>query len=155
MDTNDQPENVLVYRAVAHSPKWLVFAFESRARLVHEINHAIKEAETWKDFFRLLPDSESRRLRALIEQEVGPIDATGRFNREWLPGYSDGDYPPWLQAEMGACLPAIVLDEFSLRESSSVNGPFWQIPADMRDALVRRLRERGFAVHERSDWDFY
>jgi hypothetical protein len=142
----------LVYRRVPHKPEFVIIALKTRAFHTHKIWIAIKKAKTWKQFASMLPDGEWRRLRDLIEDKPNGSES---FNAEMLPGYSDGDYPPWLQTEIAQCLPAIVREEFSLRSDSVLNGPFWEIPADIEVPLIDRLRSLGYSVEQREDWFFY
>jgi hypothetical protein len=142
----------LVYRRVPHKPELVVIASRPRALHVHKIWQAINRAKTWKQFASMLPDGEWLALRDQMEERPRGSD---RFNAEMLPGYSDGDYPPWLQTEVAQCLPAIAREEFSLKQDSVLNGPFWEIPADIEAPLIERLRQLGYSVEQRDDWFFY
>jgi hypothetical protein len=46
------------------------------------------------------------------------------FDGEQVAGWSDGDYPLWLQQEMDLYLPEEVLREFGRLVFSVMNGPF-------------------------------
>ncbi|MDD3179580.1 MAG: hypothetical protein PHQ04_04430 [Opitutaceae bacterium] len=142
----------LVYRRIPHKPESVILAPRERAHFVHKIWHAIKQAKTWKQFAELLPPGEWERILSLLEEKPRP---KAEFNAEALPGYSDGDYPPWLQAEVARCLPAIIHEEFSQRQISSINGPFWEIPAEIELPLLDRLRGLGYSVERKDDWFFY
>jgi hypothetical protein len=144
----------VVYRPLPHNPHTLVFSDKNRALCVHQIWQAINRAKTWKEFFTLLPASERRAFKGLLvsEDEFRPQD---RFSAESLPGYSDGDYPPWLQAEVNQHIPTVLLEEFGVAQTSTINGWFWEIPAEIEMGLVERLKAAGFAVEKREDWFFF
>jgi hypothetical protein len=142
----------LVYRRIPHKPESVIIAPRTRAFHVNQIWQAINKAKTWKQFASMLPSDEWLSLLDQMEEEPRGRE---RFNSEALPGYSDGDYPPWLQKELAQCLPPIVREEFSLKEDSVLNGPFWEIPADIEVPLIERLRSLGYSVEQREDWFFY
>src|SRR5262245_41792008 len=65
------------------------------------------------------------------------------FSGESVPGWSDGDYPPWLQAEMD-WIAADVWREFGTLESTMLNGSYWKIPANKCEAVCAAFRDQGF-----------
>ena len=142
----------LVYRRIAHRPELLIFAPRDRAFHVHLIWTAISSAKTWGDFIDMLPQGEMNRIKRSLDHE---LCRQSRFSGESLPGYSDGDYPPWLQAEIGRCIPSITIEEFGLKQSSAINGPFWEIPTEIEQPLVDRIRQLGLSVELRDDWQFF
>jgi hypothetical protein len=143
----------LVYRPIPHNTEWLVFSTPQRAYYVHCISTAIKTAKTWADFIEQLPARERKSLRQGMGDEEP--DAKSPFNAEHLPGFSDGDYPPWLQAEMGKHVPATTLEEFGIEENSAINGSYWKVPAENEGPLVKKLIELGFAVSRKDEWHFH
>ena len=147
--------DVLVYRHIPHKPNQLVFSAEARAYYVHQIWAAIKQAKTWGQFIDLLPPHAWQELRVLMAMDGAIPGREVAFNAEVLPGYTDGDYPPWLQTEMAKCIPANLLTEFGVRQSSSINGSFWEILAESESRLVDRLRQLGYVVELKSDWIFW
>lgn len=112
----------------------------------------MKTAKTWGEFIDLLPEGEWNSLREDLDSKQKRKE---RFSMESIPSFSDGDYPPWLQAEADRCIPAVVLEEFGLRNDSRFNGQFWQFPAEIEQPLLARLRQLGFGVELRDDWSFY
>jgi hypothetical protein len=144
---------VLVYRNIPHRPDWLAFAEANRAQKIHLIWTAINCAGTWGEFIDRLPAGEWRSLCRLWDDERPRRKE--RFNAEQLPGFSDGDYPPWLQTEMGRVLPAIIAEEFGLHQQSVINGTYWDIPAELEQPIVERLVHLGYSVTRRDDWHFY
>jgi hypothetical protein len=144
---------LLVYRNIPHRPEWLIFAEQNRAHRVHLIWTAVNHAETWGEFINLLPAGEWASLCRLWDDE--PPARSDRFNADRLPGFSDGDYPPWLQTEVGTVFPAILAEEFGLQQQSMINGPYWEIPAELDQPIVERLVHLGYSVTRRDDWHFY
>jgi hypothetical protein len=72
--------------------------------------------------------------------------STDPFSGESLPGWSDGDYPPWLQQEMSNLLPASVLSQFGERKSTFVNGSFWLIPEQNLPGICTALEALGWEI---------
>jgi hypothetical protein len=142
----------LVYRHIPHQPNQLVFAPEERAHFVHQIWTAINQAKSWRQFANLLPAGEWERVVSRMETRPS---LRAPFDSELLPGFSDGDYPPWIQQEAGRYLPAITLEEFGICGLSSINGIYWQIPGEIEVPLVDRLKQLGFTVTLREDWTFW
>jgi hypothetical protein len=102
------PELVLLYRVVGHNGG-VVFAEESRARQIHQLHEALMTAKTWGGLKKLLDpadyaDLADRYCSNFGEERPEPRPRT-RFSAEQIPGWSDGDYPPWLQAEMDEIIP--------------------------------------------------
>jgi len=150
---NQSPQSQdLVYRAIRHQPEFLVFASREEAYYVHQISLAVEQAKTWDQFRSMLPPGEWQRLQNLFDDEP---DGSGSFRAEALPGYSDGDYPPWLQTKIGRYLPAAVLAECCTKSESVINGSFWQIPLEKEAVLVARLRSLGYSVERKDDWSFF
>ncbi len=142
----------LVYRRIPHQPELLIFAPRSRAFFVHQIWSAIKLAQTWREFSALLPSGEWSRM---LEQLDESPDDSDKFDEELLPGYSDGDYPPWLQAEIGRCLPVAALQNYCQEVDSGINGSFCKIPQTNESHLVATLEHSGYSVERKDDWFFY
>ena len=142
----------LVYRRIPHKPASVVVAPRDRAFYVHQIWQAIKQAKTWKQFATMLPAGEWQHLLGLLEEKPSESE---EFSAESLPGYSDGDYPPWLQTEVARCVPAAVLNELGRKQDSVLNGPFWDIQSENEGLLVARLGALGYGVERKDDWFFY
>ena len=141
---NIQAKGVLLYR-VAPPNGGLVFAREDRARQVAWVHEAIKTSKTWTEFRRAIPRTEYLRVLHSIDQQ-GSTRPMGRdeFTGELLPGWSDGDYPTWLQPEMTHFIPEEVLERFGQLKSTPVNGSFWWIPPQAADLMCRELSEMGW-----------
>ena len=122
MQRHRETPRLLHYRVVPHNDG-LVFAEPERADMVAQTHNAIKTATTWRELKVLMPPDE----RTEIEQWMAADDAEksqddDKFVPEAIPGWSDGDYPPWLQQEMDSVLPQQVLARFAEKKITAVNG---------------------------------
>ncbi len=136
----------------------LVFAAPDVAERVSQIHHALR-ASTWGEMKSLLPSGELQKMEPYFsEDEEGnpeiPSDETLNPS-DYVPGFSDGDYPLWLQAEQDRLLPHDLLERFGIRETSVLNGDFWTIDPANEAALITELQARGVEAQRRDDLDFY
>jgi len=147
----------LLYRTVPHNGG-LVFAPEPLARAVAAIHEAIRSSRSWRVFRASLHDrDELERILVAAFDEQGeerPADSD-RFDGEMIPGFTEGDYPRWLQGSMDKHLPNAVLDEFATREVTAVNGSFYFIAEDRADEMCAALRSFGFEVVFTPDLPFH
>ena len=145
---------VLFYRVVPHNGG-IVFATPERANLISEIHEAISSSETWGQFRAKMPAEEFERLLAssFEDAEERPEDDDA-FCGSSIPGWEEGDYPPWLQQEQERVLPRVVLDDYAERRSTSLNGNYWHIPAEFIDEVCDVLKAMGFALEHRGDMAF-
>jgi hypothetical protein len=142
----------IFYCEVSHMPGVLVFADAAKAERISRINNALKTAKTWGEFKALMaPKDFAQAVKSLRKRpsELEPFDMGG------VPGVSDGDYPPWLQAEMEMIIPQEILQEFGSLESTFVSGSYWEIPVACEHEIVAELRRRGYIVERRDDLDFH
>jgi hypothetical protein len=156
-------ERLLYYREAPHD-NYLVFAPE-RALLVDQIHRAIEESKTWGEFRKRLPAGEYQRLYKDIfssDPEVIGEDEDARepgddetFSSESVPGYSDGDYPPWVVQELHRYLPCEVTKEFAIRKDTFVNGSYPHLDGAKIQLVVRRLRSLGYTLEHRDDLKFW
>lgn len=117
-----------------------VFATEGRAKFIAQIHEALSSART-------MPSQEYRDIRREFDDQGEPRPRLDEaFSAESVNGFSDGDYPPWLQAEMGWTIPHDILERFGTRQSTFLNGDYWHIPEDQMEPMANALRERGFEV---------
>lgn len=134
----------LVYRVAGHNGG-LVFAEKGRATWVHRIHAALADARTWGELQRLMPgDAYNEVMLSLDEIGEPPPSNSEPFNPEQVPGWSDGDYPPWLQAEMLRWFPSDLISKFGRRLETSLNGHFVWLDPDHEKSLCRELQARGW-----------
>lgn len=158
-----QTKRILYFRQAPHDD-YLVFAPPERAMFIDQIHRAIEESNTWGEFRKRLPAGEYEKLYqeqfSSDPEEIAeypdsrePRDDE-KFPRD-VPGYCDGDYPPWLAQEQHQYLPRDVLKEFATREDSFLNGFFWRLDPSRAELIVNRLRSLGYIVERRDDLKFW
>jgi hypothetical protein len=134
----------------------LVFATEERARFVDQIHRAIALASTWRQLKAALPAGEYDRIaRSIAELDGSRPRLDDEFSEDALPGYSEGDYPPWLQAEMEGVLPADIISRFGRQDSTTLNGPYVHIDPAHRQAILAELLARGIVAEEATELSFH
>ena len=137
----------------------VVFATPDRAQLVDRINRAIAGSTTWVEFRKSMPRAEYSSIVQAYDVAGEPRPkGSDAFSASQLPGFDEGDYPPWLQAEMDQVLPRSFFDRYAVRSHGMTSGSLWTIPkANLADAL-EALRLRGYqvdeAAHETSNQSF-
>lgn len=151
----------LFYR---HSPTngGLVLAPPKLAHYVSRIHHAIDEATTWDDFRALLPPGEYVALLDVMVREgrdMRRLPAPNMpFVPEWIPGWAEGDYPAWLQAEMADYLDMLVLDvveRLAIAQTTPYGTEFLFIPPAALDQLQEELAGLGYQLEHAPDLIFY
>jgi len=146
----------LLFRIVPHNGG-VVFAAPERAKFIARIHSAINSSQTWRQFRSAMPRKEYSNIlwSAFDDAGEGRPKGTDPFSGESLPGWSDGDYPPWLQAEMERILPIEVLDQFGERESTALNGHFWLIPKKNIAGICAALESLGWDLELAQDLPFH
>lgn len=140
----------IVFRVGGEGFECALFAERSKAERVAQIKLALSEAKTWGEFRRGLPDDEWEDLP--IEWDEEPPDDY-LFSADVIPGYSDGDYPEWLQKTQLEWFPEDLAEKYGGEVASSMlNGPFLELPPDRAEEIAEELRLRGHTV-EKTDLD--
>lgn len=138
-------KNQLFFRIAPHNGG-VVFAAPERAKYVARIHSAINNSTTWGEFRAAMPREEYSDIVRWYDEEGEPRPKSeDPFSGEAVPGWTDGDYPPWLQTEMESQLPRALLEQFGTCEISAINGNFWMIPEENLDAICAALKSL--------DWD--
>ena len=158
---------VLVYRQAPHAD-YLVFTSLDRAIEIDRLHRAIETSTIWGEFRKSIGPEEYASLYADYFEKPDPdedpedIDPDtlepaddAPFDSECVPGFSDGDYPPWLAPEIDLHVPEEILGQFAKRKDTMLNGSYYHIDAENREGIVRALREAGFEVEERQDLKFW
>jgi hypothetical protein len=148
-------KKVLFIRLVGHNGG-LVIAQADRAQLVAQINHAIKSSNTWAEFRKGVPAKEYSSVVRVFDDngEQRPADEDA-FDAESLPGWSDGDYPPWLQSEMDRFLPRVFLAQYGTLRNTATGGSYWHIPECNRAAVVAALSAEGWTVVDADELELH
>lgn len=133
----------------------VVFADPGRARLVDRLHRALR-VETWAEFRKAMPPAQYSEIDQYFD-DVGEQRPEGSdaFSVDQVPGFSEGEFPPWLQTEMDSILPHSFFERFAVRETGFTSGSWWSIPANRLSEAVNALRERGYVVQEAEDLDFW
>jgi hypothetical protein len=133
----------LVYR-VSDANDGVVFATPERARYVDGLFDAL-DSKTWGEFRSRIPAGEWEELASMLE-EVPAEDAP--FDVACVPGFCDGDWPPWLQKEILRVLPPPLVKKYAEAVMSCINGVYFHIKQEDLPALLAELERRGIrAVH--------
>lgn len=145
----------LLYRVVPHNGG-VVFAEPDRAKFIAKIHEAINSSTTWGEFRSVMPAIEYANIvRAFDDQSESRPKKTDTFSGESVLGWSDGDYPPWLQKEMGHILPRSILEQFGIRTETAVNGDFWFISEENISVMCAALKACGWEVECAQELKFH
>ena len=87
------------------------------------------------------------------EPELVPADED-EFDSGIVPGYHDGDYPPWLQKDMEDVLPENIAKEYGTIASTVLNGNYLSLPPEYEHQIVDSLKRQGYVVERRDDLSF-
>lgn len=134
----------------------LVFATPERAKEINRSHRAIEDSQTWGEFRRAVPSSDYEEIVSAVFGEAGEDrpEADDPFDSSAVPGYCDGDYPPWLAPEMEDVLPPAVVDRFGRWEETCINGSYVHFDPAREAEIVEMLRSAGFDVVRRDDLMF-
>lgn len=124
-----------------------VFATQDRVREVKKV----LAARTWSDFKCADPEEFSREIGRREEVGEAVPNPGDPFEVSMVAGFDEGDYPPWLQAELEQCLPRALLDRYAKRQSSFLNGSFYVLPPANMEAVADALRELGHTARYEPD----
>ncbi|MBK9968769.1 MAG: hypothetical protein IPP07_29470 [Holophagales bacterium] len=132
MSASPRPRPILYWR-VSPANEGLVFATPERAEEVDALYRAITTSRTWGAFRAAMPPEEYEQIVSIVFDEAGeerPEPGTP-FDSSVVPGYCDGDYPPWLQTEMEEVLPQKVIDRYGRWVETSINGWYVHLEASL------------------------
>lgn len=153
--------NTLFYRT-SPTNGGIVLAPPRLARYVSRIHHAIATARTWDDFRQRLPAGEYvALLDAMVQhgRDMKQLPAPNQpFVPDWIPGYTQGQYPMWMQQEMASYLDIAVLDvveRLALLETTAFGTTYLFIPPAALDLLERELNALGYALEHAPDLTFF
>jgi hypothetical protein len=148
----------------------LVFAPPKVAEYNSAIHRAL-EAKTWGEFKAIIPVKEYKQLLQRLRGGQYDLESDDAHDADkhhtlpqsnepfdpefWFPGFSEGDYPDWLQQKQDLWLPPATLRHFARCDTSVLNGDFWIIDPTFEKDIVDELRREGFSVTRRGDLSFY
>jgi len=146
----------------------IIITSRDRAIEIDRLRRAIETSETWGEFRQRIGPEAHEELFGEDFDDPDPDDDSednntntpgaspdAPFDSYEVPGYADGDYPPWLAQEMDKHLPPEILERYGNYHESVFNGPFYKIDPEHRNAIVKDLTEVGFTVEEREDLEFW
>ncbi len=151
-----RPRGVL-YWCISRANGDLVFARPGRAEEVDALHRAISHSRTWGEFGEAMPPGEYERIVEEVFDEEGlerPLPGE-RFDTSRVPGFCDGDYPPWLQKEMAGVLPAEVVSRLCRWEMTVINGYVLRLESKYLDDVLAELARAGYEVVRREDLEFW
>ena len=147
MQAHRESPRRLLYRVVPHNGG-LIFAEPERAHAVALLHVALRDSATWGDFRNSIPNEEFTDIvnRSFVANAEPPPNDADSFNAEEIAGWTDGDYPPWLQKELDSVLPQEIFQAFAQKQQTVANGTYWFIPEAKVSGICEALAARGFAV---------
>lgn len=156
MSTARRPRPVLYWR-ISPANEDLVFARPERAEEIDALHAAITQSRTWGEFRAAMPPEEYERIVEIAFEEEGleRPSPDEQFDSGRVPGFCDGDYPPWLQKEMADVLPAEVVSRFCRWETTCINGHVLRLEEKYRAPVVAMLLRAGYEVVRREDLMFW
>jgi hypothetical protein len=110
----------LVYGMLEMTEPELIFVPVAQAKRLRYLRYAMDKANTWGELFTMLPPELVDYVTDAFYDELPEDDEP--FNPHDVPGYSEGDWPVWLQQGMLSCLPGDVQDRFGEELTSVHNG---------------------------------
>lgn len=147
-------KNKLVYRVSPFNGS-IVFTTLEQAQRVDRINRAIRESSNWLEFREAIPSEDYSEIYQQIEDcDEAPSDSDV-FDESQVPGFDEGDFPPWLQREMDMLIPQAILKRFAARETGATSGSFWTIPAANLLPILEALKADDFEIEEADGLEFH
>lgn len=132
----------------------LVFFPKQRAQELAQLRKAVNSVTTWGEFKASVSEQEYRRAVELLREEMeddGFIpDAAAPFDEEDIPGFGDGDWPPFPAREMLYWVPYNIQSEFERPGYSTVNDVLVLSASDM-DAIIKAFEAHGYQCSRDDD----
>jgi len=144
----------LAYKVVP-SLDLAVFAELWRAEYVAQVTDAIKKSGNWGQFKAAMPEDDYLDIIDQLYGEGNEPSGETPFEPSCVPGFCDGDYPPWLMSEMGHVIPRDILEKHGTCDASVFNGFFWKVPKENLDRMCADLKARGYELQHTPDLDFH
>ena len=69
-----------------------------------------------------------------------------------IPGFSDGNYPPFFEAQQEDFLPEDFCKQYGKYDGSPAVGAWWEFPVDKAKEMKIELESRGFSVSLELDY---
>jgi hypothetical protein len=149
MDKQPVTTNETVYGAPFDD---LIFIPRERAQHLVAIHHALGTASTWGEFLRLLPqDARAEVEQWFTEDELERPADDQPFDRDNVPGVSDGDWPGWPAQEMLSWVPKNIQQQYGRTAASAISGDSLALDASQMNAIIGALEAHGFSCTRDDD----
>jgi hypothetical protein len=146
----ERPTPTELYYRVGPANDGVVFATPERACYVANLHDAF-DSKTWGEFRSRIPAEEWERLAQGFDKPPRPGK---RFKSEDVPGFCDGDWPPWLQKEILHVLPPPLVLRYAEASMTLINGVYFHIRQEDLPELLRDLESRGIRATLEPDLEF-
>ena len=148
---------VYSFTSGGYFPEAVVFAERERVERVARIRKALEESRTWGEFRANLPEGEweDHFLASFDEPPEELLEEFGDdepFDADKVPGYSDGNYPPWLAQDQLRWFPPKLIKKYGGEEYETMfDGSSLELPADKIEQIAADLRAMGHTVEHCDD----
>ena len=140
------------------APTWeddaatVVFASPEAATRNALLNDSARQAKVWGDFARAIGTDEWSSMVELFESAEYDIPSMDEeFSIGEIPGYEDGDWPPWIEALQLELLPKEIVGTYGELVRTTLNGDAVTFKEAECDAIVAALTEQGFVCRRDDD----
>jgi len=141
---------VSIHKAINHSKTWGDFKRQLRPEDWQEVLKGFPTLADYRDEESFASDEEAlESYHSLRFGERMPIDSD-KFKPDWVPGFSDGDWPQWPAQQALNWVPAKIQRQFGKTNSSALNGSFLKLDPQRAAEIIAAMEEIGY-VCERND----
>ena len=119
------------------------FIAEDEWQLRYAMHHPEEKGLTWRWF------SDAYPILWRIMQQDFDHDLDEVFDMSMVPGFDEGDFPPWEISDAECPVPDEICQRYGKLLSSVLNGPYVFFPPEKKQSLFRALRKDGYRVLRR------
>lgn len=124
----------------------LVFIPAERAKELVEIYFALDNASTWRQFSECIPSHDWNELLEVMRGDP-PFELDDQFEKFWIPGVEDGDWPDWPEQRMMDWIPSEIWRRYGSVHDSVSNGPFLSLDPKLLPEIIEALQLADFRCH--------
>lgn len=132
------------------------FIAEGDWRTQNAMYHPRENGLTWRWFREAYPSLWEIFLECFDddpdtdpELRCPPPDLDDVFDITLVPGYEEGDFPPWEDSDEECPVPMWIQERYGDLQSSVLNGPYVYFPPERKETIFRALRRDGYRVLQR------
>lgn len=143
---------VSIHKAISDSETWGEFKQQLRPEDWQYVLSGLDypTLAEYRDKERFSSDDEAlESYRSLPLGERMPIDSD-QFKADWLPGFTDGDWPEWPAQQALNWVPREVQRRFGKTNSSVLNGPFLELDPGRAPEIIAAMEQFGY-ICDRND----